>query len=543
VQRIERNGFEITRALWAYAENGKYAVFAGGNRLEAVRQTSHKDNVPLLLHEGFTIDEIVSLETQDNKNDEYHTKISVVDVWAEYARLRDEEGWTQERIASAKGISQPMVTYRLKLHDKLPEEIKKFITQGKLEETHCREIINLSLELYFSPWLTTEQLWLKLAKKAIDGKLSVSQLKQEVDRWKKILDKAKTTYTTIPEKAKRYTFSMEDGIETYVEHEYNPRDEFVSVLAKLDVNSQAKIDKALVEINTELICQSQAYEEYLRRKVDAEERMRQQREKEQKIQELKMRYANMPICGDAFKILPTLNHFADTIILDPPYFTSTGDTNNFVVDKGEWDKELSPIEQEEYYHNLLSLCRDNLKDNGTVWCFGTYHNIFAFGQALRKLGFYILNMITWAKPNVKPVNLMNDTKFVPSAEYIIWARKNADISNHVYNFETIKKLNNGDNMWDVWELSTERQTEHPTEKPEKLIERMISACTNKDSIVLDPFSGSGTTAVVCKRIQRICINIESEKKWCEVIEKRLDEVEIILTENNQADEGVTLHSA
>jgi len=53
-QRIERNGFEITRALWAYRENGKYEVFAGGNRLEAVKKTSHTDNVPLLLHKGYS---------------------------------------------------------------------------------------------------------------------------------------------------------------------------------------------------------------------------------------------------------------------------------------------------------------------------------------------------------------------------------------------------------------------------------------------------------------------------------------------------------
>ena len=49
-------------------------------------------------------------------------------------------------------------------------------------------------------------------------------------------------------------------------------------------------------------------------------------------------------------------------------------------------------------------------------------------------------MITWGKPNVKPVNLMNDTKFVPSSEFIIWARKSAEVSSHTYNFELVKEL-------------------------------------------------------------------------------------------------------
>jgi len=90
--------------------------------------------------------------------------VPIVDVWAEYARLRDEEGWTQERIARAKRCTQAMVSYRLKLHDRLPEEIKKFITQDKLTEKHCREMLQLSPGLYFSPWFATEQLWLDLAK-------------------------------------------------------------------------------------------------------------------------------------------------------------------------------------------------------------------------------------------------------------------------------------------------------------------------------------------------------------------------------------------
>lgn len=148
-QRIERNGFEVTRALWGYQGEGCYQIFAGGTRLEAVKRTSEKNNVPLLLYEGYSDREIARLEAQDNKNDEYHEEVPIVDIWAEYARLRDEEGWTQKGIAEVKNVTQAMVSYRLRLNRKLPGTIKDFITQGELAETHCREILKLSLELYF----------------------------------------------------------------------------------------------------------------------------------------------------------------------------------------------------------------------------------------------------------------------------------------------------------------------------------------------------------------------------------------------------------
>jgi len=114
----------------------------------------------------------------------------------------DIEGWTQERIAKAKGNTQAMVSYRLKLNDELPAEIKTFITQDKLTEKHCREILPLSPGLYFSPWLFTSDLWITLAELAIEKKLSVSKLKTEVDRWKKVIAKANDLHGKLDEQVK-----------------------------------------------------------------------------------------------------------------------------------------------------------------------------------------------------------------------------------------------------------------------------------------------------------------------------------------------------
>lgn len=100
-ERIRQNGFELTRAPWAY-RNGKgiLEVFAGGTRLEAAQLCQVP--IPIILFEGYSDEEIARLETQDNEDDEYHTPVPNIRVWAEYARLRDEEGWEQQQIADAK---------------------------------------------------------------------------------------------------------------------------------------------------------------------------------------------------------------------------------------------------------------------------------------------------------------------------------------------------------------------------------------------------------------------------------------------------------
>lgn len=146
-QRIERNGYELTRALWAYPVNNHFEVFAGGTRLEAVKRTSI-DAVPVIIHEGFTPDEITRLADQDNENDEYHEPVSIVDVWMDYKRLSelppDEHGkWTQERIARAKGISREQVKLLLRYADFPSGVLRIFGTNDWLKEAHAREFLQL----------------------------------------------------------------------------------------------------------------------------------------------------------------------------------------------------------------------------------------------------------------------------------------------------------------------------------------------------------------------------------------------------------------
>lgn len=108
------------------------------------------------------------------------------------------------------------------------------------------------------------------------------------------------------------------------------------------------------------------------------------------------------IQGDCVATLSKFKFGFDMVFADPPYFLSGGGISYqsgkiVCVDKGEWDKPTTPEEMDAFNLRWLSACRDHMKDNATIWISGTYHNIFSVQQQLIKLGFKILNVITWAK--------------------------------------------------------------------------------------------------------------------------------------------------
>ena len=139
--------------------------------------------------------------------------------------------------------------------------------------------------------------------------------------------------------------------------------------------------------------------------------------------------------GDTFQLLPSFSFKFDMIFADPPYFLSNGGISCQAgkvvsVDKGEWDKGGTPEYMEAFNREWIALCRDKLKNNGTIWVSGTYHNIFSVANALTELGFKILNVVTWAKTNPPPN--ISCRYFTYSTEFIIWARKMPKVS-HYYN--------------------------------------------------------------------------------------------------------------
>lgn len=197
------------------------------------------------------------------------------------------------------------------------------------------------------------------------------------------------------------------------------------------------------------------------------------------------------------------------------------------VDKGDWDKGKSQDEVMEFNMEWLRLCRNKLKDNGTIWISGTYHNIFSVANCLTQLGYRILNVVTWQKTN-PPVNI-SCRFFTYSTEFIIWARKSPKIP-HKFNYELMKRLNDNKQMTDVWRLPAIGRWEkscgkHPTQKTLSVLTRIILASTNEDDWILDPFSGSSTTGIAANLCGRRFAGIEQEEEYCIMSKNRREEIE------------------
>ena len=235
---------------------------------------------------------------------------------------------------------------------------------------------------------------------------------------------------------------------------------------------------------------------------------------------------------DCFKILPHLeSNSIDCIITDPPYFLSndgiTCKAGKMVsVNKGAWDKRKGFDEIFSFNLNWIEESYRLLKEGGTLWVSGTFHNIYIIGSIIDSMDdFKILNNITWIK-TAPPPNL-SCRFFTHSTETILWVRKGKK-SKHYFDYELMKKTNDGKQMKDVWTIGRPKKKEkefgkHPTQKPEELIERMILSSTKEKDAVLDMFNGSGTTGVVSFRNNRKYIGIELEKEYYRLTEKRIEE--------------------
>ena len=229
----------------------------------------------------------------------------------------------------------------------------------------------------------------------------------------------------------------------------------------------------------------------------------------------------------------------DMVFADPPYFLSGGGISYqsgkvVCVDKGDWDKPSSPEEMDRFNLRWLSACRDHMKDNATIWISGTHHNIFSVQQQLLKLGFKILNVITWAKTNPPPN--ISCRYFTYSTEFIIWARKSPKTP-HYFNYELMKELNANKQMTDVWQLPAIAKWEkscgkHPTQKPLGLLARIIQASTQPGAWLLDPFSGSGTTGIAANLLGRRYLGVEKEDEFLSMSKARREEIENIYIRSN-----------
>jgi site-specific DNA-methyltransferase (adenine-specific) len=252
------------------------------------------------------------------------------------------------------------------------------------------------------------------------------------------------------------------------------------------------------------------------------------------------------VLGDSLAALEGLPpRSVDLVFADPPYHLSNGGTTcqggrRVPVDKGAWDASRGVEADHAFQRAWLQACRRVLKPSGTLWVSGTQHVIFSVGYALQELGFHLLNTVTWFKPNAAP-NLACRF-FTHSTELLLWAApaRTKPLA-HRFNYRDMKQGNGGKQMRDLWALSERPEPDgkqvvwalpspgarekqhgrHPTQKPLALLERVIAASSAEGDLVLDPFSGSGTTGVAAVVAGRRFLGVEMDGGYLDLAARRI----------------------
>jgi modification methylase len=225
----------------------------------------------------------------------------------------------------------------------------------------------------------------------------------------------------------------------------------------------------------------------------------------------------------------------DLVFADPPYNLQLAndlkrpDDSHVDAVTDDWDKFASFATYDTFTREWLTACRRVLKPAGTIWVIGSYHNIFRVGALMQDLGFWILNDVIWRKSN--PMPNFRGRRFTNAHETMIWASREAETKGYTFNYELLKAGNEDIQVRSDWTLPLCTGEErlkggdgkklHPTQKPEALLARVILSSSRPDDLVLDPFSGTGTTGAVAKHLGRRFVGIEREAKYARAAEKRI----------------------
>jgi len=239
--------------------------------------------------------------------------------------------------------------------------------------------------------------------------------------------------------------------------------------------------------------------------------------------------------GDCIAEMATLpDKSVDMIFADPPYNLQLGgelfrpEGGKVDACDDDWDKFDSLAAYDHFTRQWLAEARRILKDTGTIWVIGSYHNIYRVGALLQDADFWILNDIVWRKSN--PMPNFRGTRFTNAHETLIWCAKD-EKARYTFNYRAMKALNDDLQMRSDWVLpicsggervkGEDGAKAHPTQKPESLLYRILLACTKPGDVVLDPFFGTGTTGAVAHRLGRRWIGIEREAAYVKVAKQRI----------------------
>jgi len=254
---------------------------------------------------------------------------------------------------------------------------------------------------------------------------------------------------------------------------------------------------------------------------------------------------NRIIQGDCVQIMEGLPAGSvDMIFADPPYnLQLKGELrrpDESLVDAvdDDWDQFSSLDAYDAFTRAWLQAAHRALKDTGTLWVIGSYHNIYRIGAILQDLGFWILNDVVWRKSN--PMPNFRGRRLTNAHETMIWCAKGEKNKGYTFNYEALKVLNDDVQMRSDWllpicsgneRLKEDGQKAHSTQKPESLLHRILVTATRDNDIVLDPFFGTGTTGAVAKRLGRRFIGIDREEKYCRLAQNRIGRIRTLPKED------------
>lgn len=235
----------------------------------------------------------------------------------------------------------------------------------------------------------------------------------------------------------------------------------------------------------------------------------------------------------------------DLIIADPPYNLSKGGAwkwdNSAELHGmgGNWNKVMQYWDDysfDAYFaftREWLTEAQRVLKPTGSMWIFGTYHNIGIINVICQMLGIEIINEVIWYKKNAFP-NLAG-RRLTASHETILWCNKGGKKREYYFDYEyskvgdfsydTLKSP--GKQMRTVWDISNNKEKKelvygkHPTQKPIRILKRMIKLSSREGDLVFTPFAGAGSECVAAKMTGRNFIGIEMEREYCTIAENRL----------------------
>ena len=244
---------------------------------------------------------------------------------------------------------------------------------------------------------------------------------------------------------------------------------------------------------------------------------------------------NSIVPGDSLELLKQIpTKSVDLVFADPPYnlqlkdILYRPDQTTVEAVTNDWDKFDTYQAYDNFCIVWLKECKRILKDGGALWVIGSYHNILRLGTSIQDLGYWILNDIIWHKTN--PMPNFRGTRFTNAHETLLWCTTSRK-AKYTFNYQNLKELNEGKQMRSDWHIpicagkerlrESNNQRSHPTQKPEALLYRILLASSQKGDIILDPFLGSGTTAVVAKKLQRNFIGFEQDKEYIKLAKKRL----------------------